>query len=74
MALSGCLTSYVAEPPKVSEGLLQDCSAPYLVPDPNTQDSVQINEERLSVAEWGKCNEIKFHGVRDYLRRLVAKP
>ena len=62
----------MAVTPRLSEGLLQDCEAPVLVPDPDNANAEQINEERLSVAQWGKCNQTKFWSIRDWVRRLQS--
>lgn len=50
---------------------MTDCPQPYLVPDPETANRIEINVERIEVAKWGKCNETKFHGLRDFLRGMT---
>ncbi len=53
--------------------MLTPCDPPYLVPDPDNADTIDINKERLSVATWGKCNETKFNGLVDYIKALASK-
>jgi hypothetical protein len=73
LALGACET-LLPTSPVPSEGLMQDCPQPWLVPDPETQDSEQINSERISVAQWGKCNQTKFRTLRTYVRASSPRP
>lgn len=73
VACSGCGTRYSVVPPPVPEGLLQDCQPPVLIPDDAKQTMEQINVERVEVAQWGRCNYLKFDGARKYIRGLGAK-
>lgn len=68
LAPAACATSFA--PP--SESLMTDCPEPQLVADPETATHTEINVERVEVAKWGKCNETKFHGLRDFIRGMDA--
>lgn len=73
MALGACGVRYSVVPPPVPEGLLQDCQDPRLIADDATQTMEQIEIERIEVAQWGRCNYLKFDGTRKYIRGLGAK-
>lgn len=73
LALGACGTRYTVVPPPIPEGLLQDCPDPRLIPDSTTQTMEQIEIERVEVAQYARCNYLKFDGARKYIRGLSAK-
>lgn len=59
--------------PQPSEAQLTKCPSPQLVADPTKADDTALQLEKLSVGEWGKCNETKFEALVDWFRKLKAK-
>jgi hypothetical protein len=68
LALGACGTYSVS--PKPSEALMADCPDPALISDEENQTRVGINVERIEVAKYAVCNRDRFHGLRDFYRRI----
>ena len=59
--------------PRPGEALLQPCPAPQLVADPDAASDRELQLEKISIGQWGACNESRFRQLVGWVRRVLME-